>query len=83
MSWLLAGEEHEKQGFMTEACRGVLTHLFGSLGWTSAVSYIDPENTASLAVATRLGATLDPAAAKPAALAHCLAYRHHPPEAAA
>ena len=65
------------------AGRGVLTHLFGPLGWTSAVSYIDPENTASLGVATRLGATLDAAAAKPDALAHCLAYRHHPNEAAA
>jgi RimJ/RimL family protein N-acetyltransferase len=44
------------QGFATEAARRVRDHARDDLGWTRLVSCIAPDNTASLAVAARLGA---------------------------
>ena len=32
---------------------------FGTLGWTTLVSFIDPENNRSIALAERLGAACD------------------------
>lgn len=76
MSWLLTDQAHEGQGFAQEACTAVLAHLFQDLGWTSVVSYIDTENTASRALALRLGAAPDPTATVP--LPGCAAFRHWP-----
>lgn len=82
MSWLLTAARHEGQGLVTEAARAVLDHLFARHGWASLPSYIDPENTASRAVAERLGATPDPATPAPAPLAGCDTFRHFAPGSA-
>ena len=46
------------------------------------VSYIDPENTRSIALAKRLGATLDTSVDHPYADEPCVTYRHPQPEGA-
>ena len=58
IGWALV-EGCEGKGYATEAARCAREHAFGSLGWTTAVSYIAPENAASKRVAARLGATRD------------------------
>ncbi len=68
------------KGYATEAGGSALAWAFGTLGLTSLVSYIHPDNTASVRVAERLGARLDGT--------HLLrgttvqVYRHHRPEPA-
>ena len=37
-------------------------YAYGELGWDTAVSYVDPGNERSIAVARRLGCAEDPAA---------------------
>ncbi|NVK45287.1 MAG: GNAT family N-acetyltransferase [Rhodobacteraceae bacterium] len=78
LSWLLTSTAYEGHGFAAEACKAVLTYLFDRLGWSTVVSYIDPENLGSKALATRLGAVIDAQAAIPACLPGCVAYRHFP-----
>jgi RimJ/RimL family protein N-acetyltransferase len=59
LGWLLfAG--HEGQGFATEAAIALRDWAFDRLPVTSLVSYTDPQNLASQAVARRMGAVLDP-----------------------
>jgi RimJ/RimL family protein N-acetyltransferase len=68
---------HEGQGIATEAAVAARAHAFSAFGFPTLVSYIDPVNARSVAVATRLGATRDTAAE--AALGDdILVYRHHP-----
>lgn len=76
MSWLLTDARYEGRGLAAEACTAVLSHLFATLGWKTAVSYIDTANAASRRLAERLGATLDPQS--PAAIPNCDTYRHVP-----
>lgn len=76
MSWLVVRETFEGQGYAREASEAVLRHLFTDLGWTTVVSYIDPANAPSRALAERLGAALDDTAVSP--LAGCDVYRHLP-----
>ena len=57
-------EEYEGHGYATEAARALRDWAFDALGLPSLVSYIDPDNLRSVAVAERLGAVLDPAAPK-------------------
>lgn len=76
MSWLLVSPDYQGQGFAHEACVAVLEHLFNTQGWDSVISYIDRDNAASLALAQRLGAQLDPQAVSP--LPGCDGYRHVP-----
>jgi RimJ/RimL family protein N-acetyltransferase len=47
------------RGLATQAARRALGHVYGTLGWRTAVSCIALENAASIRVAERLGATLD------------------------
>lgn len=56
---------HEGKGFMTEACRAMLDWAFGPGGLSTVVAYIDAQNPRSVALAQRLGGTLDTAAATP------------------
>ncbi len=73
VGWLMwAGAEGK--GYAAEAARACLAHAFGPLGWDSAVSYIDENNARSIALAEKLGATLDAGAATPSA--DTLVYRH-------
>jgi RimJ/RimL family protein N-acetyltransferase len=50
---------HLGRGLITEAATRVRDYAYDDLGFTTIASCIDLENTASLAVAKRLGATLD------------------------
>ena len=73
LGWLLY-EGFEGKGYATEAARAMRDWAFGPGGLTSLVSYFDPENARSMAVAQRLGAVLDPDA--PVQDAGDVVYRH-------
>lgn len=73
----------EGKGIAFEAAQATLAHAFGTLGWTTAVSYIDHDNARSIALAKRLGAVLDPDAPQPKADYDCLVFRHPTPGGAA
>lgn len=53
--WCLLAEAHGR-GYATEAARRARDFAYGSLGWTTAASFIAAENAASRRVAARLGA---------------------------
>ncbi|MEM6678557.1 MAG: GNAT family N-acetyltransferase [Pseudomonadota bacterium] len=86
-AWSLWSVEHEGRGLMAEAMGRIARYAWADLGWRTAVSYIDPRNTRSAALAARLGATPDPIAARPApqdGAPDCIVWRHpHPRERAA
>jgi RimJ/RimL family protein N-acetyltransferase len=63
------------KGYLTEASRALLTWAFGPRGLKTLVSYINRANAASIRLAERLGAILDPTAATPNGI-DCLTYRH-------
>ncbi|WP_371156421.1 GNAT family N-acetyltransferase [Jannaschia sp. 2305UL9-9] len=63
IGWMLH-DGYEGQGYATEAATAARDWARGHRV-TSLVSYITPGNTASVAVAQRLGAVLDPAAPLP------------------
>ncbi|MDP1670116.1 GNAT family N-acetyltransferase [Phaeovulum sp.] len=65
IGWTLWDAGAEGAGYAREAARATIAHAFGPLGWQTAVSYIAPANARSIALAERLGARLDPAAAHP------------------
>jgi RimJ/RimL family protein N-acetyltransferase len=46
------------QGYATEAATACLVWAFETLGWAEAIHVIHPENAASIAVATKMGAVL-------------------------
>ncbi|MEM7190449.1 MAG: GNAT family N-acetyltransferase [Pseudomonadota bacterium] len=52
--------EVEGKGIAFEAAVAARIFAFRSLGWKTAVSYIDPENARSIRLAERMGAKLDP-----------------------
>ena len=47
------------QGFATEAARGIVNYGFEHLGLSRLICLIDPQNTASIRVAERIGMTLE------------------------
>jgi RimJ/RimL family protein N-acetyltransferase len=59
IKWHIWPAADEGKGFAFEAARAALAHAFGTLGWDTAVSYINPENTRSANLALRLGAVPD------------------------
>ncbi|MBB3918173.1 GNAT family N-acetyltransferase [Rhizobium fabae] len=65
---------YEGRGYATEAASALRSWAFATLKLPSLVSYIAPDNAASIAVAERLGARLDPAA--PRTDPNDLVYRH-------
>ncbi len=73
LGWLIY-EGFEGFGYATEAAAALRDWAGRTLGYNGLVSYIDPENRASIKVAERLGATLDPLARKQDA--GDLVYRH-------
>ena len=75
VGWTLWDTAAEGQNIAHEAATAVLAHTFDTLGWTTAVSYIDHPNARSIALATRLGATPDADAQTPRD-SGCLVYRH-------
>lgn len=58
ITWALLPEHHGR-GFATEAAGRALTAVYHDHGWTTAVSVVSVDNPASIAVATRLGATVE------------------------
>lgn len=82
LAWNLWSAEAEGQGYAFEAVTALRGFAFGAVGWTTAVSYVAPENLRSAALARRLGAVVDPAAATPDD-APCLVFRHPAPGCAA
>lgn len=78
LGWSVWNAAAEGKGFAFEAAQAARDHAFGALGWTTAVSYIHPDNARSIALATRLGAVLEPGAATPFDDEPCLVYRHTP-----
>jgi len=58
LAWsLFAG--NEGKGYATEAARAVQTWAASELGLTQLMSFVHPDNKASIAVARRLGATVE------------------------
>lgn len=57
--WTLWSDEYEGNGYVTEAMSTIIPWAWDVMAAESIVSYIDEPNTASAAVAQRLGATLD------------------------
>jgi len=49
----------EGKGYAQEAALAARAYAYGTLGWTSAISVIAPENTRSVALARRMGARAD------------------------
>lgn len=78
LGWMLT-ETAEGHGYATEAARAARDHA-AALGLATLVSYIDPENTRSIALAERLGCLPDSAAAHPGE-GPVLVYRHPAPDA--
>ena len=57
-------EEHEGNGYITEAAGAYRDWAFEELKLSTLVSYIDPDNIRSIAVAVRLNGVLDHSAPK-------------------
>lgn len=77
LGWMLY-DGHEGQGLATEAARALRDWAFGTADLPTLVSYMDPANHASAAVARRLGAVPDPEAARPPGGEADLVFRHRP-----
>ncbi len=58
ITWALVLGAHGK-GYATEGAQRALQAAYEDFGWTTAVSVVSVENTASQAVAQRMGATLE------------------------
>ncbi len=82
VGWVLFDAAHEGKGIAREAAEACVAYAYDTLGWDTVVSYIAPENDASIKLAERLGAKLDANAPKPESSGPCLIYRHPIPEAA-
>lgn len=80
IGWLVF-DGSEGRSIAYEAALAARAHAYTTIGWTTAVSYIDENNTRSVALAERLGCTFDPAAPQPKPDQPCLIYRHPSPEA--
>ena len=78
LGWLVY-EGAEGRGYITEAAAAMRDWAFGALGVDSLVSYIDPGNDRSMAVAERLGALRDQAAATQDGDPDDVVYRHYRP----
>jgi len=78
LGWLIY-EGYEGRGYVTEAAAAMRDWAFGALGVHSLVSYMDPANLRSAAVAERLGARRDTAATTQVQDPGDLVYRHYRP----
>ncbi len=58
MGWGILPQS-QGRGYATEAMRAVLDFAFGDLGWSTAISLIADDNLASLAVARKLGGSVE------------------------
>lgn len=78
LGWVLF-DGAEGRGIAYEAALTARDAAWQMPGWSDIVSYIDPRNTRSIALAERLGAVLDPHAVQPKPDdVPCLVFRHPP-----
>jgi RimJ/RimL family protein N-acetyltransferase len=82
VAWTLF-DGFEGHGYATEGARAARAHAYGALGWSTAISVIDPENAASEAVARRLGARPEGRWTHPEAGWSARLWRHPDPAALA
>jgi RimJ/RimL family protein N-acetyltransferase len=75
IGWSLWSAAAEGKGYAHEAARAARDYAWHGLGWTHVVSYIDPANDRSIALARRLGAVLDETVTSPGD-GEALVYRH-------
>ncbi len=59
LTWPIWAPDYEGHSIALEAASAVRSHVFDELGWRTAVSYIAPRNTRSIALAERLGRQRD------------------------
>ena len=78
IGWFLLAA-FEGRGYAAEAALAARAYVYGTLGWPTAVSYVDPDNVRSIALARRIGCTEDPEA-RPL-YPWDLVFRHPAPEA--
>ncbi len=78
ISWAVF-ESAAGKGVATEAARAVRDFAYDRLGWDTVISAIIPGNEPSIALAKRLGATLDGKYEHPK-IGEMLIYRHVTPE---
>jgi RimJ/RimL family protein N-acetyltransferase len=81
LGWTL-WPEAEGKSIGYEAALAARDYAYGTLGWKTAVSYIDFPNERSIALAKRMGCVLDEDAAWPGDTEEdrCAVYRHPAPE---
>ncbi|MFD3190027.1 GNAT family N-acetyltransferase [Sedimentitalea sp. HM32M-2] len=79
IGWSVWSAEAEGRGYAFEAVQSARAHAYDILGWDTAVSYVAPENSRSIALAERLGARRDDRASGPGNTP-CLVYRHPSPD---
>lgn len=77
LGWTIWTEEAEGKGLAHEGMLRLRRHAYEDLGWETAVSYIDPDNVRSIALAERLGCTRDDTADR--VHPEDLVYRHPSP----
>lgn len=75
IGWVLFADA-EGKGIAAEAAIAARDHAHAVLGWRDIVSYIAPENTRSIKLAEKLGASRDLNAVVPKPEDPCLVYRH-------
>jgi RimJ/RimL family protein N-acetyltransferase len=78
IAWIIWPNQGGK-GYALEATNRVRQYFYDTLGWTTAVSYIDPKNLDSIRLAERLGCTRDDSA--PSIDGTDAVYRHPSPDA--
>lgn len=59
LGWGIWTSALEGKGYVREAAEAVRAHAYGAMGLDTLVSYIDPANARSIALAERLGCKLD------------------------
>lgn len=83
LGWTIWTPAAEGRGYAFEAAIAARDFAYDTLGWPTAVSYIDARNSRSIALAERMGCRPDPSADAPDGDpgADILVYRHPSPEA--
>jgi ribosomal-protein-alanine N-acetyltransferase len=79
IAWTMWDADAEGKGHAFEAAQAARAHAYGALGWTTAISMIDPDNARSVALARRMGCTPD-GTFRHERFGMCHLWRHPAPE---